>query len=403
MSFRLRTARSSARRAAFTGRRGFTLIELLVVITIIGMLMALLLPQLQTARESTRSSNCRSQLRSLAIALAGTYQTRNGSYPGYMNMLTTESGTAFMYDHTNHVQAQSGIVTPASWAMMIFPDIDRENLFNTWRLSVQNQNNVMGNIRVYVEILVCPSDPAPTKNFATPLSYVANCGQQDALATAVTQSQPYRDPQGSGMFYDNFTNHPLSPAFTSTGRMVVMKDALCADPKDKTILLSENVDARNYLFDQMADGGTSSGQWAAAEPAVGAIYSLQSCNQTSTLIAPTMEPMTIDSNYVGSLRINAYAGSSATQQPQDQSDPQKSYAFARPSSKHPQTVNVAYVGTNVQSLKDSVSYFVFAKLMCANDKFVTTPPGQAQISGTGTTGLGPFKNYQLSDGDIEGL
>ena len=72
-----------------------------------------------------------------------------------------------------------------------------------------------------------------------------------------------------------------------------------------------------------------------------------------------------------------------------------SYDFSRPSSNHPGGVNIAFVGQNVQFMKDKLSYFVYAKLMTADDSQAGTPGD-----------LGPpvmmpatFRMYQLSDAD----
>lgn len=72
------------------------------------------------------------------------------------------------------------------------------------------------------------------------------------------------------MFFDNYSDDPnIKTSNTTRGPMVYMRMELCRDPKDKTILLTENVDAENYTFDSNGPGGTT---FTNAEVTTGCIY-----------------------------------------------------------------------------------------------------------------------------------
>ena len=126
-----------------TSRRdGFTLVELLVVIAIIGVLVALLLPAVQAAREAARRSSCSNNLKQLAVALHNHHDTFNTLPPGgtYYGVCCTPA-------------------TYTNWAIEILPFMEQKQLYDQYRqneVNVSTNNNLVGRQRVKTH--ECPSD-----------------------------------------------------------------------------------------------------------------------------------------------------------------------------------------------------------------------------------------------------
>ena len=85
-----------------TDKRGFTLIELLVVITLIGLLVALLIPAVQSAREAARRLHCRQNLKQLALAMHH-YHSARGSFPYGVNAGWGQSWSAHLLPYVEQV------------------------------------------------------------------------------------------------------------------------------------------------------------------------------------------------------------------------------------------------------------------------------------------------------------
>ena len=109
-----------------TRRRGFTLVELLVVIAIIGILVALLLPAVQAAREAARRNACVNNLKQLALAVMNYESGRNVLPPGYLG------STNFNSPQFN-TPANQGIGV----LVYLLPYVEEQALFDRFTLDYQ--------------------------------------------------------------------------------------------------------------------------------------------------------------------------------------------------------------------------------------------------------------------------
>jgi prepilin-type N-terminal cleavage/methylation domain-containing protein/prepilin-type processing-associated H-X9-DG protein len=134
-------------------RRGFTLVELLVVIAIIGVLVALLLPAVQSAREAARRTSCLNNVTQLGLSLHNHEFHFESLPPG----VTNPDGPIRNEPQGIHV----------SWIVKVLPYLEQNILFRRFDQAAGAYADANAEVRgVQISILRCPSDPMPFVNQA---------------------------------------------------------------------------------------------------------------------------------------------------------------------------------------------------------------------------------------------
>ncbi|WDI43856.1 DUF1559 domain-containing protein [Bremerella sp. P1] len=122
-------------------KSGFTLVELLVVIAIIGILIALLLPAVQQAREAARRMQCSNNLKQMGLACHNYMDISQGSFPP-----------------GSYYKLQSGQWDSHGWAVAILPFIEQNALYDQYNFSLNPLAAAHQDIRrTVVDGYICPS------------------------------------------------------------------------------------------------------------------------------------------------------------------------------------------------------------------------------------------------------
>lgn len=128
-------------------KSGFTIIEVLVTVSVISLLCAILLPAVQRAREAARATQCRNQIRQLALALHMYHDTHSVLPPGsqVQDLAAVESPFNFTKGY--------------GWTVAILPYIERNDLYNRFDFDLDCQIHHRFLTNQQIVVFVCPSDP----------------------------------------------------------------------------------------------------------------------------------------------------------------------------------------------------------------------------------------------------
>ena len=202
--------------------QGFTLIELLVVIAIIGVLVALLLPAVQAAREAARRAQCVNNLKQIGLAISN-YENAQGVFPLGAVEYNPSDGTTFC-----GAQTVDGPGATRDFGMLAFilPAMEQVQVYNAINFDLRSHGfyasinagaaNTTG-LAATIASYICPSDQRRTSlfdngpNAFAQTSYFASGGTWNTLAYYAGPNCWNQDI-GNGAF-DDYTSYPAS-AFT---------------------------------------------------------------------------------------------------------------------------------------------------------------------------------------------
>ncbi|PAY16479.1 hypothetical protein CKO51_26350 [Rhodopirellula sp. SM50] len=385
--------------------KGFTLVELLVVIAIIGILVGLLLPAIGAVRERMRNVQCLNNLKQLGLATT-TFHSSKGRLPNYTNFYGSFAGGS------DPAVPGGPVIAPhlkiGGYGVELLPYLDNQPLYERWSTNkfpvisaddgggIAAWNQLSG---ATVDVFRCPSSTVTRGQFGYN-SYVGNNGSIDSglnNANPKTFVQNVIDNQSvtgaafvfnqsenkkNGLFRSGYMGDPIAPAFfTVSGTKMTLEDI--TDGQTNTAMFSENLQALAWFQPGFTAGNdmkqiSTTGQldWA----------------QTSAMPNPSFANPTImqvylrakfttgmvwhfeDDRNVGSFptvqavhRINGTLGSSGAQRndilEMNLSDCRD---LARPTSNHPDQVNMVFADGATKSVSNTIDYHVYQAILTPN-------------------------------------
>jgi prepilin-type N-terminal cleavage/methylation domain-containing protein/prepilin-type processing-associated H-X9-DG protein len=232
----------------------FTLVELLVVIAIIGVLVALLLPAVQVARESARRTQCSNHLKQIGLGVQNFHDT-------------------FHYLPPYRIKDRY-----ATWAVLILPYAEQQNLFQQWDILDEYYNQKPAVVQAQVPFYYCPTRRRPMlSQTGTPTGFSNGHGDdRNPVGTAFPGALADYAASAVGTFTDPVTGSTVNPSYNASANGAIVDGesivatgsklasykgltrlAMVTDGTSNTFLIGEKHVRKGFFgWIQTADGNT---------------------------------------------------------------------------------------------------------------------------------------------------
>lgn len=361
------------------GPRGFTLVELLVTIALIGVLVGMMMPALQYARESGRRTACLNNVSQIAKAMVG-YDGDKACLPGWRNTLDSYT--------TAKIAANAKPDACVSWTVPLLPFLGEQAIYD-WFLSY-TPTGVDDISKKRIGAYVCATALLDLKS-ESPLCYAVNAGTGGETLSAGEQ------PLGDGVFFDAAGNAADVAWFNNGSGESPAVSRQTYQPVSPSLSQVRDGAASTLLLTEKCGPSTPADISWAASPRPARLNA--NAVKTAHIV---MHPLAIGTASRTNVRtINPTAEARPAASPVPSGGSLADYGLRYPSSRHNGGVTATFCDSHTTFLSEAIDAWVYCQLLTQNSQALEVN-GRAwawqQYDGNGDGQLEP---YVLDEADLK--